>query len=107
MEPKGKQAEDQDPDRFRRHDGSDEPPIRLHIGRRHRTVSVKGSGGVSATVIVIVQQGQVSMSLQPPFVWEAIMDPGKVQELIRTLRLAGEDAEKIKRGRSVSQTRRG
>jgi len=27
----------------------------------------------------------------PPFTWEAILDPGKVDELVRTLTLAGKD----------------
>jgi len=46
----------------------------------HRRVSVKGSGGVSATVVITVQQGQVWMSIQPPFTWEAVMEPWKVEE---------------------------
>jgi hypothetical protein len=60
----------------------------------HRKVSVKGSGGVSATVVITVQQGQVWMSIQPPFIWEAIMEPWKADELIRTLTLAAEGAKK-------------
>jgi hypothetical protein len=61
----------------------------------HRRVSVKGSGGVCATVVITVQQGQVWMSIQPPFTWEAIMEPWKVDELIRTLALAAEGAKKM------------
>jgi hypothetical protein len=61
----------------------------------HRRVSVKGSGGVSATVVITVQQGQVWMSIQPPFTWEAVMEPWKVEELIRTLALAAEGAKKM------------
>ncbi len=60
----------------------------------HRKVPVKGSGGVSATVVITVKQGQVWMSIQPPFTWEAIMEPGKIEELIRTLTLAAESAKK-------------
>jgi hypothetical protein len=60
----------------------------------HRKVSVKGSGAVSATVVITVTHGQVWMSIQPPFTWEAIMEPGKVEELIRTLTLAAEGAKK-------------
>jgi hypothetical protein len=64
----------------------------------HRKVSVKGSGGVSATVVITVQQGQVWMSIQPPFTWEAIMEPWKVEELVRTLMLAAEGAKRMAHG---------
>lgn len=60
-----------------------------------RNVSVKGSGGVSATVVVTVRQGQVRMSIQPPFTWEAIMDIRNIDKLIRTLTLAAEGAKKM------------
>jgi hypothetical protein len=60
----------------------------------HRKVPVKGSGGVSATVVITVQQGHVWMSIRPPFTWEAIMEPWKVDELIQTLALAAEGAKK-------------
>ncbi len=60
----------------------------------HRKVSVKGTGGVAATVVVTVQQGQVWMSIHPPFTWEAIMEPEKVDELIRTLVVATNSAKK-------------
>ncbi len=72
-----------------------------------RTVAVKGSGGVSATVVVTVQQGQVWMSIQPPFTWEAIMEPWKVDELTRTLALAAEGAKKITRAVRPCQESRG
>jgi hypothetical protein len=61
----------------------------------HRKVSVKGSGGVSATVVVIARRGRVWVSIVPPFTWEAIMEPGKVDELMRTLGLAREDAQRM------------
>lgn len=61
----------------------------------HRKVSVKGSGGVAATVVVTVQQGQVWLSIQPPFTWGAIMEPRNADELIRTLALAAEGARKM------------
>jgi hypothetical protein len=51
----------------------------------HRRVSVKGSGGVAATVIVVIRQGKVHMSIIPPFTWEAILDPGKIDELMQVL----------------------
>lgn len=69
----------------------------------HRKVSVKGSGGVLATVVVTVQQRQVRVSIVPPFTWEAIMEPVKVDELIRTLGLAREDAKRMVGGNRVSR----
>lgn len=61
----------------------------------HHKVSVKGVGGGAATVVITVQQGQVWMSIQPPFTGEAIMRPEKVAELIRTLASAANGARKI------------
>jgi hypothetical protein len=58
---------------------------------------VKGSGGVPATVVVTVQRGHVGVSIQPPFTWEAIMDPEKVDELIGTLAQAQEVAREQSR----------
>lgn len=69
----------------------------------HRKVRVKGSGGVSATVVVTVRQGKVWVSIQPPFTWEAIMEPRKVDELMRTLELAREDAKRTVSGKRVSR----
>ena len=63
-----------------------------------RTVTVKGSGGVVATVVVTTRRGQVWMSIQPPFTWEAIMEPVLGDELIRMLALAAEDAKKMVSG---------
>lgn len=68
-------------------------------GSVHRKVTVSGSGGVVATVIVIAQRGQVWVSISPPFTWEAIMDPGKVDEVIHALALAREDAKKMAKAR--------
>ncbi len=67
-----------------------------------RKVTVKGSGGVVATVVVTARRGKVWMSIQPPFTWDAIMEPGMVEELIRTLALAAEDAEDADRQACVS-----
>lgn len=58
----------------------------------YRRVSVKGSAGIAATVIVKTIRGSVWMSIMPPFTWEAIMNPAEVDELIHTLGLAKEDA---------------
>lgn len=71
-----------------------------------RRVSVTGTGGVVATVVVTAQRGQVWMSIQPPFTWEAIMEPGKVDELMRTLGLAREDAKKMVRSKNLPGGRR-
>ena len=57
-----------------------------------RIMTATGSGGVAATVIVTVRRGFVWISIMPPFTWEAILDPGQVDELVQTLTLAGKDA---------------
>lgn len=61
----------------------------------HRRVSVEGSGGVAATVLVIAQQGQVRVSIVPPFTWDVIMKSGKVDEVIHALTSARDDAKKM------------
>lgn len=67
------------------------------IGHKHvhRRISVKGSGGVTATIVIFTRQGTVLMSIVPPFTWEAIMDPEQVDELISALELAKNDAKKM------------
>lgn len=62
-----------------------------------RRLSVKGSGGITATVVVVVRQGKVMVSIIPPFTWEVILEPGKVDDLVRALAQAGEDAKRIAR----------
>lgn len=57
-----------------------------------RIVAAIASGGVTATVIVTVRRRFVWMSIMPPFTWEAILEPEKVDELVRTLTLAAKDA---------------
>lgn len=57
-----------------------------------RRVRVKGMQEVDATVVVTVVHGSVWMSIRPPFIWEAIMDPGKVDEVIRALESARGEA---------------
>ena len=66
-------------------------PTSLGMPRR---VSVKGREGVPVTVVVTVVQGQVWMSISPPFTWEAIMEPAKVDELMHVLELARDEARK-------------
>jgi hypothetical protein len=58
-----------------------------------RRVRVKGMQGIDATVVVTVVQGNVWLSVSPPFTWEAIMEPGKVDELMHMLELAQEEAK--------------
>lgn len=65
-----------------------------------RRVCVNAMAGFSATVVVTVVQGKVWMSISPPLTWEAIMEPGKVDELLRVLGMAREDAKKMAVARS-------
>jgi hypothetical protein len=60
----------------------------------HR-ISVKACQGEVATVVVTVVRGTVWLSIRPLFTWEAIMEPGKVDELIHALGVAREEAEKM------------
>lgn len=66
-----------------------------YIGPVHRKVSVGGSGGVTATVVVVAQRGQVWVSIMPPFTGAAIMESEKVDEIIHTLTLARDDAKRM------------
>ncbi|MGH3528665.1 MAG: hypothetical protein ACRDQG_14860 [Pseudonocardiaceae bacterium] len=68
---------------------------RLGIPRR---VAVKGMGNVHANVVVTVVQETVWLSISPPFTWEAIMDPVKLDEMIHVLGLAREDIKKNSSG---------
>jgi hypothetical protein len=63
--------------------------LRMSVPRR---VVVKGRQGVVATVVVTIYRGEVWLSIVPPFTWEAIMEPGKVDELIHVLGLVREEA---------------
>ena len=49
-------------------------------------------------MVVTARRGKVWMSIQPPFTWDAIMEPGMVEALIRTLALAAEDAKTMVSG---------
>ncbi len=60
-----------------------------------RRVSVKSMEWADAYVVVRVVQGKVWMSISPPFTWEAMMEPRKVDELMHVLELAREDAKKV------------
>jgi hypothetical protein len=58
-------------------------------------VVVKGREGIVAAVVVTVYRGNVWMSIVPPFTWEAIMEPGKVDELIHVLGVAREEVKRL------------
>lgn len=61
----------------------------------HRRISTMGSGGVHATVVVVARQGKVWLSIDPPFTWEAILEPEKVMELVGILGQAEDDAKRM------------
>jgi hypothetical protein len=72
-----------------------------------RRVLVKGMEGVPATVVVRVVQGHVWLSISPPFTWEAIMDPAKVDELVHVLELAQDEAQQMAAARPAGAPRPG
>lgn len=67
-----------------------------------RRVRVRGRQGADATVIVTVVQDTVWLSISPPFTWEAIIEPGKVDEVIAILELARDEAQKVTAARNGS-----
>jgi hypothetical protein len=58
-------------------------------------IRVKGMQGVEVTVVVTVVRDTVWLSISPPFTWEAIMEPGEVDEVISMLALARDEAKKV------------
>jgi hypothetical protein len=60
-----------------------------------RRVALKGMQGVDATVVVIVVQDTVWMSISPTFTWEAIMEPENVDQVISILELARNEAKNV------------
>lgn len=56
-----------------------------------RKVSVKARQGEDATIVVTVVQGNVWMSIVPLSTWEAIMEPNKVDDVMRALGAAREE----------------
>jgi hypothetical protein len=60
-----------------------------------RRVTVRGREGATATVVVTLYREEVWMSIVPPFTWEAIMEPGKVDELIHVLGVAREEVKRL------------
>ena len=47
------------------------------------------------TVVVTVVRDTVWLSISPPFTWEAIMEPEKVDEVISMLEMARDEAQKM------------
>jgi Na+/proline symporter len=72
-----------------------------------RRVVVKGMQGIEVTVVVTVVQGTVWLSISPPFTWEAIMEPGKVDEVMHVLELARDEATKAAAASNGSTRRAG
>ncbi|MGH3999742.1 MAG: hypothetical protein ACRDTJ_20040 [Pseudonocardiaceae bacterium] len=68
-----------------------------------RKVRVKGRQEVDATVVVTVVHDTVWLSISPPFTWEAIMKPEKVDKVISMLELARDEAIKVATDGSVTQ----
>ncbi len=66
-----------------------------------RRVHVKGMQGVDLTMVMTVVHGTVWLSISPPFSWEAIMEPSKVDEVISALELARDEAARIGNGTSI------
>ena len=62
----------------------------MSVPRRVVVKAVK----VVVTVVVTVYRGDVWMSIVPPFTWEAIMEPAKVDELIQVLGSARQEARR-------------
>jgi hypothetical protein len=73
-------------------------------GIPHR-VFVKARQGENATIAVMVVQGQVWLSISPPFTWEAIIEPVKVDELLHVLELARDEAKNMPVARDGSPSR--
>jgi hypothetical protein len=46
-------------------------------------------------VVVTAAQGAVWVSMSPPVTGDAIMEPGKVDELVHVLKLAQQEAKKM------------
>lgn len=73
---------------------------------RPRRVRVEGVGGVDVTVVVTTVRDTVWLSISPPFTWEAIIEPGKVDEVISMLELARDEAITAARTRHNSTSRK-
>lgn len=70
-------------------------PDAVRIGSEiRRRLAVQGTGGVDATVLVVVRGSRVRLSVEPAFTWEAVMPASKVDELVRTLQAARDEAHR-------------
>ncbi len=58
-------------------------------------LAAAGRQGVVATITITTCQGQIWMSIVPPFTWEAIMEPETVDKLIHVLELARDEATAV------------
>jgi hypothetical protein len=76
------------------------------MGTPPRRVRVKGMQGVETTVVVTVVRDTVWLSISLPFAWEAIMEPGKIDEVISMLQLARDEAKKVATARKGDVLRR-
>ncbi|HET9255319.1 MAG TPA: hypothetical protein VFO16_08975 [Pseudonocardiaceae bacterium] len=72
---------------------------------RPRRVRVKGVGGIDVTVAVTTVRDTVWLSISSPFTWEAIIEPGKVDEVISILELARDEAIEIVKTRRRDASR--
>lgn len=81
----------------RRHENSEYAPRERAVWPMGlpRRVRIKGREGVVATLVVTVVQGKVWLSISPQFTGEAIMEPGKIDEVISTLELARGEAQEM------------
>ncbi|MGH3802797.1 MAG: hypothetical protein ACRDTD_22260, partial [Pseudonocardiaceae bacterium] len=70
-----------------------------------RRVRVKGMQRVDVTVVVTVVHDTVWLSISPPFTWEAIMGPGRADDVIPMLELARDEAKKVATARNGSAFR--
>jgi hypothetical protein len=64
----------------------------------HRRVSVRSTSGEPARVVITVRRSWVFVFIDPHFVGDAVLDPEKVDEVIRALAQAREDAKRLGRG---------
>lgn len=60
-----------------------------------RKISVKARQGEDATVVVTAIHGTVWISIAPSFMGEAIVEPRIVDEVVRVLELARDEAMKM------------
>lgn len=72
-----------------------------------RRALVKGMQGMDVTVAATVVQNTVWLSISPPFSGEAIMQPGKVDQMIHALEPARDEATNMAAASNESTPRAG